>query len=52
LEESVTNDITQVSNEENEILTAPFSMEKVRKAVFQMEHNKAPGQDGFPVEFF
>jgi hypothetical protein len=52
LEESVTNDITQDSNEENEILTAPFSMEEVRKAVFQMEHNKAPGPDGFPVEFF
>jgi hypothetical protein len=52
LEESITNDITQVSDEENEILTTPFSMEEVRKAVFQMEHNKAPGPDGFPVEFF
>jgi hypothetical protein len=24
----------------------------VREAVFQMEHNKAPGPDGFPAEFY
>jgi len=24
----------------------------VKEAVFQMEHNKAPGPDGFPTEFF
>jgi hypothetical protein len=24
----------------------------VRAAVFQMEHNKAPGPDGFPAEFY
>ena len=24
----------------------------MRKALFQMEHNKAPGPDGFPAEFF
>jgi hypothetical protein len=24
----------------------------VKKAIFQMEHNKAPGPDGFPVEFY
>ena len=27
-------------------------MEEVKKAVFQMEHNKAPGPDGFPAEFY
>jgi hypothetical protein len=52
LEESFTHDIPQVSDAENEILTAPFVMEEVRKAVFQMEHNKAPGPDEFPVEFY
>ena len=34
------------------ILTNPYSEEEVRKAVFQMEHNKAPGPDGFPAEFY
>jgi hypothetical protein len=26
--------------------------EEVRKAIFQMEHSKAPGPDGFPAEFY
>jgi hypothetical protein len=38
--------------EENGLLTAPNSEEEVKKAVFQMEHNKAPGPDGFPTEFY
>ena len=29
-----------------------FSEREIREAVFQMEHNKAPGPDGFPAEFF
>jgi mannosylglycoprotein endo-beta-mannosidase len=33
-------------------LTAPYSEEEVNKAIFQMEHNKAPGPDGFPAEFY
>ena len=43
--------IPQVSPEENDILISPFTAE-VRDAVFQMEHNKAPGPDGFPAEFY
>jgi hypothetical protein len=38
--------------EENNILTSPFTEEEVKEAVFQMEHNKAPGPDGFPAEFY
>jgi hypothetical protein len=45
-------DIPQVSEEENEVLTAPFSEEEVKMAVFDMEHNKAPGPDGFPANFY
>ncbi|WVZ52923.1 hypothetical protein U9M48_003922 [Paspalum notatum var. saurae] len=37
---------------ENEILIEKFSEDEVRKAIFQMEHNKAPGPDGFPPEFY
>jgi hypothetical protein len=52
LDESRTDDIPQVSAVENEQLVKPFSEEKVRHAVFQMEHNKAPSPDGFPVKFY
>jgi hypothetical protein len=34
------------------MLIAPFTEEEVRTAIFQMEHNKAPGPDGFPPEFY
>ena len=52
LDESRTDDITQVTPEENNFLIAPFSEEEISKAVFQMEHNKAPGPDGFSAEFY
>ena len=52
LDESRTDDIPQVSVEENNLLTNPYSEDEVRKAVFQMEHNKAPGPNGFPLEFY
>jgi len=45
-------DIPQVSPEENDILVANFTESEVREAIFQMEHNKAPGPDGFPAEFY
>jgi hypothetical protein len=46
------HDIPQVSEEENEMLTAPFIEEEVKMAVFDMEHNKAPSPDGFPGDFY
>jgi hypothetical protein len=52
LDETQTENIPQVSEEENGLLTAPYSEEEVQKAIFQMEHNKAPGPDGFPAEFY
>ena len=52
LDESRTDDITQVTPEENNLLIAPFSEEEISKAINQMEHNKAPGPDGFPAEFY
>jgi hypothetical protein len=38
--------------EENNLLTTEYSEEEVRKAIFQMEHNKALGPDGFPTQFY
>jgi mannosylglycoprotein endo-beta-mannosidase len=52
MDETRTEDIPQVSEEENNLLTALYTEEEVKKAVFQMEHNKAPGPDGFPSEFY
>jgi mannosylglycoprotein endo-beta-mannosidase len=52
LNETLTEDIPQVSMEENKLLTAPYSEKEVQKAIFQMERNKAPGPDDFPAEFY
>jgi hypothetical protein len=52
LDESRLDDINQVTEEENNLLTHPFTKEEVREADFQMEYNKAPGPDGFPTEFY
>jgi hypothetical protein len=46
-----TKDIPQVTKEENLILVE-FTQDEVRKAVFQMEHNKAPRPNGFSAEFY
>jgi hypothetical protein len=35
--------------EENRILIEEFTEEEVKKGIFQMEHNKALGLDGFPA---
>jgi hypothetical protein len=52
MDETRTDDIPQVSIVENNLLTAPYSEEELKKAVFQMENNKAPGPDGFPAKFY
>jgi hypothetical protein len=52
LDESRTDDIPQVSEVENGLLTPPYTDDEVRKAAFLMEHNKDPGPDGFPTEFY
>ena len=41
------DDIPQVSQSENEFLMAPFTEKEIRDAIFDMEHNKVPGPDGF-----
>jgi hypothetical protein len=52
LDESITHDIPRVSEVENTVLTSLFSEEDIKAAIFQMEHNKASGPDGFLAEFY
>jgi hypothetical protein len=52
LNEDIAHDITQVSANDNEMLTSPFTEKEVKEAIFEMKPNKAPGPDGFPVEFY
>jgi hypothetical protein len=46
------DDIPQVSIEENALLTDFYLEDEVKKVVFQMEHNKALGPNGFPANFY
>jgi hypothetical protein len=50
--ENRVDDTPQVSKLENNILIAEFSEAKVKETIFNMEHNKALGPDGFPAEFY
>jgi hypothetical protein len=52
LVEEENQDIPQLSNVVNDILTADFTEEEVSEAIMNMEKNKAPGLDGFPAEFY
>ena len=50
--ENLNNDIPQLSEEENKILTADFLVKEVYDAIFQMEMNKAPrGLMDFQLNF-
>ena len=46
------DDTPQVSQSVNDFLTAPFTEKEIRDAIFDMEHNKATGPDGFPAKFY
>lgn len=41
-----------MTNEGNEWISRPFDEEEVKKVVFDMETNKAPGPDCIPIEFY
>ena len=41
-----------VSTEMNEALLSPIQLLELEKVVFNMKKGKAPGPDGFPIEFF
>lgn len=44
--------MNKITDEDREILTQEFSLQEINNVVFDMEKNKAPGPDGFPVEFY
>jgi hypothetical protein len=50
--QNIMHDITQVSAEDNEMFTSPFTEKEVKEAIFEMKPNKASGPDGFPTEFY
>jgi hypothetical protein len=52
MDESLVEDVPQITPEENEALVAEFSEKEVRDGSFQMKHNKASGPNGFPTEFY
>jgi hypothetical protein len=52
LNESMVEDIPQLTSSQRDELMAKFAEKEVREAIFQMKHNKAPGPDGFPAEFY
>ena len=34
------------------VLVNEFTFEKIKNVVFKRDHNKSPGPDGFPAEFY
>lgn len=42
----------QVTEIENELLVAPFTIEEIREAVWECDGNKSPRPDGFNLIFF
>lgn len=44
--------ITKVTEADKVKLIEPFTLEEVRKVVFDIKQNRAPGPDGFPGEFY
>jgi hypothetical protein len=41
-----------LSLEDKEKLKEPFTLEEIKIAIFEIEHNKASGPNGFPADFF
>jgi hypothetical protein len=52
MDERCRDDIPQVTDEENRVLVDNFLEAEVKHALFQMEHNKSSGPDGFLAEFY
>ena len=45
-------DMKMLEDNDRDQLTRPFDLEEIREVVFSMKHNRAPGPDSIPAEFF
>jgi hypothetical protein len=52
IDQSLWNELEQVSELDNENLCKPFSEQEIKEALFQMEKHKATGSNKIPIEFF
>ena len=52
LDDNFLSESEKVSNEENELLVAPFSEEKIKEAIFSYYAEGAPGPDGLSFIFY
>ena len=52
LDESRIEDVPQLVEDENDILTTPLTEKEVFEAISQMKNTKAPGPDGFLAESY
>lgn len=41
-----------ISIEDNDFLTAPFSLEEIKEAIWSCDGKKSPGPDGFNLQFY
>lgn len=52
MEQILDNIIKLVIDEQNRILTTPFSDEEIKHSILIITHNKALSLNCFPIEFF
>lgn len=52
IDQSLWEELEQVTNQDNEALCRPFSESEIKDALFQMEKNKAARPDKIPIEFY
>jgi hypothetical protein len=43
--------MNELNNEDRALLTAPFDVNEIKKVVFELKHNSAPGPHGLPTKF-
>jgi hypothetical protein len=52
IDENMWDDSERLSEDDNLDLCRPFSMEEIKKALFEMRVNRAPGPDNILIEFY
>jgi len=52
LDSSCWDEQDKVTQEENDLLCRPFTLDEIQTVIFSLEKNSAPGPDHIPVEFY